>query len=161
MGDLSRRKDEQHAAAFKPVEGLPHGADIGANRSAAVERIDRDGQIAQLGDPIQKKVRHDFHIGPAAQENVRHDDAFNSAERMVANDDGRAFLRDILQILRFDLRPDIHVTEGFVHERMPIAMRLDPIIQCRALPQAEQMFQRTCDDLQNLAVLLSHRFWND
>jgi hypothetical protein len=123
--NLPGREHEQHTAVLEPAQGFPHGADIDASRAAAAERVDRDGQIPQLGDAIQENVRHDFHIGPATQESVHHDDAFNPAERVVPDDDGRAFPGDVLQILRFDDWPHIQSAQNLAHEEMGVALGSD------------------------------------
>jgi len=94
--DLPGREHEQHAAVLEPAHGFPHGADIDARRAAAAEQFDRDGQIPQLGDAIQENVRHDFHVRPAAQENVRQNDALNPSEGMVADDYGRTLPGNVL-----------------------------------------------------------------
>ena len=160
MRDLSGREYEQHAAILEPAQGLPHGTDVGANGPAAAERIDRDRQVPQRGDPIQEKIRHDFYIRSAAQKDVRHDDAFNPAERMIADDDGRAFLGNVLQVLRFDLGPHIHLTKNVAHEPVRIAFGRYLIIQRLALPQAEQMFERTGQDGENFLAFFATRVRN-
>ena len=137
--NLAGREHEQHTAILEPAQGVPHGADIDAGRAAAAERVDRDGQIPQLGDAIQEKVRHDFHIRPTAEESVCHDDAFNPAERVVADDDCRAFPGDVLEILRFDDWPHIQSAQNLAHEKMGVALGPDLFIHglCIASDRAD------------------------
>ena len=144
--NLAGREHEQHTAVLEPAHGFPHGADIDAGRAAAVERVDRDCQIPQLGDAIQENVRHDFHIGPATQENVRHDDALYSAERVVADDNGRAFPGMFSKPSVLTTGPHIHSAQNLAHEKLGVALGPHLFIHGVALPQAEQMFYRTGDD---------------
>ncbi len=143
VGDLAGRENEQHAAVLEPAQGVPHGADVDADRAAAAEGVDRDGQVPQLGNTVQQTIRHDFHIRPATQENVRHDDAFNAAEGVVADDDRRTFPGDALEILRFDEGLHVQAAQDFAHEKMGVALEPYLFIQGLALLQAEQLFDRT------------------
>jgi hypothetical protein len=80
VGHLSGGKDHQHAAGFDPIDGTADGAQVGAQGSGAIERVDREGNGAQLGDPVEQGIGHHPDIRADGQQQIGQNDAVQAAD---------------------------------------------------------------------------------
>jgi hypothetical protein len=116
MRHLAGRKDDEHAAVLEMAQRLAHRADVGGRGDVALERIDEDEQLAQLGDAVEQEVGHDLHVRPDRRQKRREHHALDPAERMIRHHDDRPGARDLGQIRLRDAIANLQILQAAVSE---------------------------------------------